>query len=74
MNDFEETNRLIAEIRDILAGREQVYKEHLEASDKLYTNRTNEWRRQARQWTIIQWAGIALLVYGAVLLAMSQAK
>ncbi len=72
MPDIDETNRLLTEIRDILVSREQAYRDQLDASNKLYSDKIEEWRRQARRWTLIQWAGIAVLVYGAVALAMSR--
>ena len=70
----DKTNELLTEIRDLIAQREQQYKDHLAAVANAYAEQLRAGREYARRWAFIQWAALFFIVWGAVSLALANAK
>lgn len=69
MSDPEQT-KLLTEIRDLLASREQKYAEYMKALDQRNAEMQRHWNRGYRGRIILQQVGMFIVIYAAVYLAM----
>jgi hypothetical protein len=74
MSDPDETNALLREIRNLLAEREQQYKNHLANTEQAYDKQVKAGREYARRWAIMQWTALFFIVYAAVYCALTSAQ
>ena len=70
MSDLNETNQLLTQIRDILASREQLYKDYIEGCKKTYAEQVEANRLRSRGW--LTW--VFIVVFAAVYLACILAR
>ena len=70
MDDGNRTAQLLAEIRDLLAGRESMYKEHIADTERLYKEQFADAKRRALLARPLQWGSLFAIVYFAVSLAL----
>ena len=73
MSDVDQTNRLLAEIRDLMASREQQYKEHLMNCERAYAEQVKAVQQTARRRRALELASLFVVIYGAVYFALTSA-
>jgi hypothetical protein len=66
----EDISKVLHEIRDLLASREQQYKEHLANCERSYKEQLDASRRQAMINRPFQWGALFVVIYFAVSMAL----
>ncbi|MGD9632577.1 MAG: hypothetical protein AB7G28_09275 [Pirellulales bacterium] len=70
MANDDETNRLLREICDLLAKREQQYRDHLTRVEDAYASQLKSTRQRALRWAAVQWVALFFMIFFAVYFAL----